>query len=96
MSQKADLYEIIKRPIITEKTTVLQQNNQYVFEVDRSANKIEIRKAVELAFPGRKVSQVRTINLHSLTKRFGKKMGRVKATKKAIVSIIGDPIELGV
>lgn len=94
MSEHADLYEVLKRPIITEKATALIENNQYVFEVKRDANKIQIRKAVELAFPGRKVTKVRTINLSSETRRFGKKIGTTQATKKAIVSIEGEPIEL--
>lgn len=94
MSQNSDLYTILKKPIITEKSTALQEHNQYVFEVPKNANKIEIKKAVELAFPGRKVSSVRTMNKMSLTRRFGKKMGKTKAVKKAIVSIIGEPIEI--
>lgn len=94
MRDKSELYEILKSPLITEKTTSLQEHNQYVFEVVRTANKVEIRKAVELAFPGRKVTNIRTINKQSLTKRFGKKIGTRQATKKAIVSISGEPIEL--
>ncbi|MEW5819017.1 MAG: 50S ribosomal protein L23 [Cyanobacteriota bacterium] len=94
MSENSRLYEILKKPIITEKSTALQEHNQYVFEVVLDANKIEIAKAVELAFPGRKVTKVRTINKPSTTRRFGKRMGTTKATKKAVVSIDGEPIEL--
>jgi large subunit ribosomal protein L23 len=94
MSVQADLYELIKRPLVTEKSTALQENNQYAFEVRRNANKIEIRKAVELAFPGRKVTKVRIINTQGTTRRFKGKIGRTQATKKAIVTIIGEPIEL--
>jgi large subunit ribosomal protein L23 len=93
MSQHDDLYGILKRPLITEKSTALTQGNQYVFEVVRDANKIQIAKAVELAFPGRKVTKVRTIHIPALTKRFGKKIGTRQATKKAIVSIVGEPLE---
>jgi len=94
MSDNSKLYEILKKPLITEKSTTLQEYNQYVFEVDQDTNKIEIRKAMELAFPGRKVSKVRTINSKSIKKRFKGKIGTLKATKKAIVSIAGEPIEM--
>ncbi len=96
MSEHADLYEVLKKPIITEKSTALQEHNQYVFEVATGANKIQIRKAFELAFPGRKVVKVRTLNKASETRRRGKKMGTTKATKKAVISlsIDSEPIEL--
>jgi large subunit ribosomal protein L23 len=94
MSGNSELYQLLKKPIITEKSTALQEYNQYVFEVPREANKIEIKKAVELAFPGRKVEKVRTMNSKSTTRRFKRTIGRTKATKKAVVSIIGEPIEL--
>jgi large subunit ribosomal protein L23 len=94
MKDQADLYRILKKPIITEKSTTLQENNQYVFEVVRDANKIQIRQAVELAFPGRKVAKVSTISKPSLTRRFGKRIGTRQATKKAVVTIVGEPIEL--
>lgn len=93
-SNNSDLYTIIKRPLITEKSTALQEHNQYVFEVNTKANKIEIRKAIELIFPGRKVKSVRTMNYDGVTRKFGKKMGRTKAYKKAVVSLEGEPIEL--
>lgn len=94
MKKHSDLFEVLKKPVITEKATALQEYNQYVFEVDRNTNKIEIRKAVELAFPGRKVSKVRTIKSRSVTRKFGKKVGTTQATKKAVVSIVGEPIEM--
>jgi large subunit ribosomal protein L23 len=94
MSVNSKLYELLKKPLVTEKSTTLQEHNQYVFEVPKDANKIEIRKAIELAFPGRKVDKVRTINMKSTTRRFGRKIGKTKAYKKAIISIIGEPIEI--
>lgn len=94
MNDTAILYEILKKPLITEKSTTLQEYNQYVFEVDKDANKIQICKAMELAFPGRKVSKVRTINSKSLKRRFRGKFGTSKATKKAIISVVGEPIEM--
>lgn len=96
MSEKAALYEILKKPIITEKSTSISENMQYVFEVDKHSNKIEIRKAFELAFPGRKVLKVRTMTKPSETRRFGKRMGTTRVIKKAIITVdpSGEPIEL--
>ena len=96
MSQHADLYEVLKKPIITEKSTALQEFNQYVFEVQKTANKIQIRKAFELAFPGRKVTKVCTLTNEGLERRFGKRMGKTQDVKKAIISITPDsePLEM--
>jgi len=96
MSVQGELYEILKKPIITEKSTALQEHCHYVFEVASDANKVEIAKAVELAFPGRKVLKVRTMNKKSTTRRYGRKIGKTQGTKKAIVSLSLDsePIEL--
>ena len=91
---KERLYDIIKRPIITEKSmTAAGTLSQYTFEVLKDATKIEIAKAVELAFPGRKVTQVRTVYMPSHAKRVGYSVGRTQSGKKAIVTIEGDPIE---
>ena len=66
---------------------------QYTFEVVKSATKIDIAKAVELAYPGRKVKKVQTVYMPSHEKRMGYKFGRTNSAKKAIVTIEGDPIE---
>ena len=87
------LYDIIKQPLITEKTMTLTSLGQYTFEVREDATKIEIAKAVELAFPGRKVKKVRTVYMPSHAKRMGLKAGRTQSSRKAIVTIEGDPIE---
>lgn len=87
------LYDIIKQPLITEKSMMATAQGQYTFEVVKTATKIEIAKAVELAFPGRKVKKVRTIYMPSHEKRMGIKAGRTTSSKKAIVTIEGDPIE---
>lgn len=87
------LYDIIKRPIITEKSMEATTLKQYTFEVVKNATKIEIAQAVELAFPGRKVTQVRTIYMPSHEKRVGYSAGRTQSSKKAIVTIDGEPIE---
>ena len=88
------LYDIIKRPIITDKSfEVAQTLNKYTFEVVKDATKVEIAQAVELAFPGRKVKSVNTVYMPSKEKRVGYSAGRTQSGKKAIVTIEGDPIE---
>ena len=88
-----NLYDIIKKPLITEKSMMAAESGQYTFEVKKDAGKIEIAKAVELAFPGRKVKKVRTVYMPSHTKRFGYKFGRTDSSKKAIVTIEGEPLD---
>ena len=87
------LYDVIKRPIITEKSMMATAEGKYTFEVNMNATKVEIAQAVELAFPGRKVKSVRTVYMPSHEKRMGYKFGRTDSSKKAIVTIEGDPIE---
>ena len=92
-SNTEKLYDVIKRPIITEKSMMATAQGQYTFEVNMNATKVEIAQAVELAFPGRKVKKVRTVYMPSHEKRMGLKFGRTDSSKKAIVTIEGDPIE---
>ena len=87
------LYDVIKQPLITEKSMTLISQGQYTFEVAENATKVEIAQAIELAFPGRKVKKVRTVYMPSHAKRMGLKMGRTQSSRKAIVTIEGDPIE---
>lgn len=90
------VYDIIKRPIITEKAVKdNEKNGVLVFEVDKDANKIEIRKAVEEIF-GVKVKEVRTLIVKPKPKRFGfKSSGYKKAWKKAIVKVVSEkPINI--
>ncbi len=87
------LYDVIKKPLITEKSMAATAQGQYTFEVLKNATKVEIAQAVELAFPGRKVKKVRTVYMPSHSKRMGVKLGRTDSSKKAIVTIEGDPIE---
>ena len=87
------LYDIVKKPIITEKSYKAMQDGQYTFEVNMDATKVEIAQAIEMAFPGRKVKKVRTVYMPSHAKRMGYKMGRTDSSKKAIVTIDGEPIE---
>ncbi len=82
-------YDIIKRPIITEQSMERVADKTYVFEVDRRAGKIEIKKAFEEAF-GVKVAKVNTINYDGKLKRQGYTSGRRPAWKKAIVTLKPD------
>ncbi len=88
------LYDVIKKPLITEKSRMAMSLGQYTFEVRKDATKVEIAQAIELAFPGRKVKSVNTVYVPSHAKRMGYKFGRTDSSKKAIVTIEGDPIEI--
>ncbi|UCG13041.1 MAG: 50S ribosomal protein L23 [Deltaproteobacteria bacterium] len=80
-------YRIIKRPLITEKSTLQKEmNNQLAFEVDRRANRIEIKKAVEKIFKVQ-VVEVRTMNYRGKRKRLGRSVGRKPHWKKAVVTL---------
>ena len=83
-------YEIIKRPIITEKSMEMLDENKYTFEVDKDANKPEIKAAVEAIFDGVKVKNVRTMNYtgKSVRTRYG--YGKRADWKKAIVTLTED------
>jgi large subunit ribosomal protein L23 len=87
-------HEIIKRPLITEKSTKQKEaGNQIAFVVDPKANKIEIRLAVEKLFKV-KVQRVRTMNVLGKQKRMGRYLGWKSDWKKAIVTLReGDRIE---
>ena len=91
-TNKEKLFDILKRPIITEKSMGATTLNQYTFEVAKDATKNEIAQAMELAFPGRKVKKVRTVYMPSSQKRFGYKVGRTQSSKKAIITVEGEPI----
>ena len=83
-------YDIIKRPIITEKSMSMTEDNRYTFEVAKDANKIEIAKAVEEIF-GVKVAKVNTLNMYGKEKRTGRfPAGRRPSWKKAMVTLTED------
>ncbi|PDW04207.1 50S ribosomal protein L23 [Candidatus Viridilinea mediisalina] len=85
-------YEIIVRPLITEKNTALMQENKYSFEVLRSASKPEIKRAVEYIF-NVSVEKVHTMNVRGKLKRRGRETGYQRDWKKAIVTLApGDTI----
>jgi len=89
-----DMYRIIRRALITEKSTIAKEENKYVFEVDRRANKIEVAKAVEKLFKV-KVLDVRIMNVMGKKKRVGRIMGEKSSWKKAIVTLAsGSRIEI--
>jgi large subunit ribosomal protein L23 len=80
-----NLYEVIRRPLITEKSTTLKEAQRTVcFEVHRDATKPEIKKAVEALF-GAKVADVRVANVHGKVKRQGRHAGKRPDWKKAFV-----------
>ncbi len=79
-------YEIIKAPIVTEKTNNLSNENVYVFKVDKKANKTQIKQAIESKF-GVKVESVNTVNTRSKKRRVGKYTGYTTAYKKAYVKL---------
>ena len=88
-------YDIIKGPIITEKSSeIAQNNNQITLSVDTKANKIEIKDAIEKLF-NVKVESVNTINVRPKKKRVGRYPGKTNKVKKAIVTLKeGSSIEL--
>ena len=89
-----DAREIIIRPIITEHSYDMMEKGVYTFEVAKSANKIEVRKAVEEIF-NVKVTKVNIINVKPKPKRVRYQIGKTRAWKKAMVTLAeGDTIEL--
>jgi len=82
-------YDIIVRPIVTEKSMAEVANKKYVFEVAKDAGKIEIKKAIEEIF-GVKVKSVNTLNVTGKVKRQGVYEGRRASWKKAIITLTED------
>ena len=88
------LYEVLRRPLITEKSTVLQAEGKYAFEVAKLANKPQIKQAVEKAFKV-EVTAVNVIIVSGKRRRLGRRQLLAKPWKKAIVTLKpGDKIEL--
>ncbi|MEK7353343.1 MAG: 50S ribosomal protein L23 [Chloroflexota bacterium] len=87
------LYEILRRPLITEKSTALQIENKYAFEVDKSANKPQIKQAVEKAFKV-EVTSVNVVTIPGKTRKMGRRLLPAHPWKKAIVTLKpGDTIQ---
>ncbi len=81
-------YDLIKRPVITEKTNIQKESyNQITFEIDRNANRVEIKRAVEDIF-NVKVAVVRTMQVKGKIKQRGRITGKRRDWKKAIVKLM--------
>ena len=83
-------YDIILRPVLTEKSYDVMNEKKYTFEVAVSAGKMEIKKAVEAIFDGVKVESVNTMRILGKIKRQGRTQGRRPERKKAIVKLKAD------
>ena len=89
-----DYTDIIIAPVITEKSAAQAEANVYTFKVASSANKIQIKKAIEAAY-GVKVVKVNTLKTKSKAKRVGRYTGKTQTYKKAFITLVdGDKIEL--
>lgn len=87
-------YEVLRKPLITEKNTVLQAQGKYVFEVAEEANKPQIKQAVEKAFKVG-VTAVNVMMIRGKERRIGRRKVMTRAWKKAIVTLKpGDKIEI--
>ena len=94
MSAKAEHYDVIRKPIITEKTTMASENNAVVFEVAMDSTKPQIKEAIEALF-GVKVKAVNTSITKGKVKRFRGQLGRRSNTKKAYVTLVeGNTIDV--
>lgn len=88
------MLDVIKRPLVTEKNSIYNSLNTYVFEVDVKARKTQIKSAIESAFQV-KVEGVRTVNCRNRSRRAGAKMSPVSYWKKAFVKLApGEKISL--
>ena len=83
-------YDVIKRPVITEKSMAAMGEKKYTFLVHPEANKAQIKEAVEKMFDGTKVKSVNTMNLDGKKKRRGMVVGKTAKSKKAIVALTED------
>ena len=87
------LYDVLRRPLVTEKNTMLQAQNKYAFEVAKEANKPQIKQAVEKTFKV-KVITVNVTKVSGKARRVGRRMVQTSPWKKAIVTLrSGDKIE---
>ena len=87
-------YDVILKPVITEKTMNDMADKKYAFYVHPQATKIQIKDAVEKMFDGAKVAKVNTMNIVGKLKRRGYTFGRTNARKKAIVQLTADSKEI--
>ena len=87
-------YDVILKPVITEKSMNVMGEKKYTFLVHPEANKTMIKEAVEKMFPGTKVASVNTMNSEGKKRRRGMIVGRTASTKKAIVKLTADSKEI--
>lgn len=92
----ADLkyYDIIQKPVITEKSMAAMEEKKYTFTVHPDATKSQVKEAVEKLFEGTKVAKVNTMNQDGKTRRRGRTAGKTAKTKKAIVQLTEDSKEI--
>ena len=83
-------YDVILKPVITEKSMDGMADKKYTFLVHTDANKVMIKEAVEKMFPGTKVKSVNTMNCEGKKRRRGMVIGKTAKTKKAIVTLTED------
>ena len=83
-------YDVILKPVVTEKSMELMSDKKYTFLVHTDATKSQVKEAVEKMFKGTKVAGVNTMNLDGKTKRRGMTFGKTAKTKKAIVKLTAD------
>ena len=87
-------FDVILRPVVTEKSMADMSEKKYTFLVHPEANKIQIREAVEKMFEGTKVKAVNTMNLDGKKKRRGMVFGKTAKRKKAIVTLAAESKEI--
>ena len=92
----ADLkyYDVIQKPVITEKSMAAMGEKKYTFLVHTDATKSQIKEAVEKMFPGTKVAKVNTMNLDGKNRRRGMVTGKTAKKKKAIVQLTEDSADI--
>ncbi len=88
----ADLkyYDVILKPVVTEKSMTGQAEKKYTFLVNPESNKSQIKEAVEKMFDGAKVAKVNTLNIQGKKRRRGLVVGKTAKQKKAVVTLTGD------
>ena len=89
-------YDVILKPVITEKSMAGMGEKKYTFLVNPESNKTMIKEAVEKMFDGVKVAKVNTMNLDGKNKRRGMVVGKTAKTKKAIVTLTADSKDIGI
>ncbi len=87
-------YDVIIKPVITEKTMSMMENKEYTFYVHTDVTKTQVKDAVEKMFPGTKVSRVNTMNIKGKLRRRGKTQGYTPKSKKAIVKLTEDSADI--